>query len=255
MSDTHPAIHRETAYWKVPQDHPSPSLPLDRISLLLHQAAGNQVTALGLGMRELHHQELTWMLSRFKVWLARFPASDTPLEVETWPWKTDTLRYYRDYRLEEPGEEPGEEPMALATSQWLMVDLNRRKPVRVHHLIDRLPPVPDKRALEASLGKMQLTFSRQEYRRIQIETGHLDLNRHVNNAHYLSWITSILEEQGWQNDGVPLSYEIHYLAEARLGDTIGVEVSEIQPHSPVEAVIVREADNQPITHFRIAPAS
>jgi medium-chain acyl-[acyl-carrier-protein] hydrolase len=247
MQPTSTSVHREQVEWSLPEDHPSPHLPLDRISFLLHRAAGNQVSRLGIGMNELHAQQRTWMLSRFKARVERLPGAGELLELETWPWKTDALRYYRDYRLS--GSDG--QPLCLATSQWLMVDLERRKPVRVGEITDLLPPVPGKRALDEELKKMELSLDRREERRLTVSEEDLDLNRHVNNARYLQWFTAPLERDSWVAPGEPFTFEIHYNAEARLGDTVMIEMSPIVPGRRVEGFLMREDNRQPLTHFRV----
>jgi acyl-ACP thioesterase len=250
MNAAEQPIHTESVRWRLPEQHPSPGLPLDEISRVLHNAAGNQVQGLGIGIDDLHREDKTWMLSRFKAYVRWLPNPEEELEAVTWPWKADSLRYYRDYLLRSSNGSPA----VSATSQWLMVDLTRRRPVRVRDLTHILPPIPDKRALDEELGKLEFSLPREVRQRVHIEEQHLDLNRHVNNAQYLNWITPVLEQESWLNGRSGFSFEIHFNAEARLGDVIDVEMSPVQPGKALEALIRREEDGSTLTQFRISPA-
>ena len=110
--------------------------------------------------------------------------------------------------------------LAAGTSVWFIIDLEKRKPVRLEYFEKIFFSIPDLHAMDTAAGKIDSPESFGIEKDLQIRKSDLDLNGHVNNIHYAEWICNIpdsfLESSGAQRN------EINYLAETFYGDPIRV---------------------------------
>lgn len=69
-----------------------------------------------------------WVLSRLHVQIQKYPLWRDRIQVETWATsRLGGVRAYRDFRLLDANDEP----VGAATSLWLLLDVNTRRPVRI----------------------------------------------------------------------------------------------------------------------------
>jgi medium-chain acyl-[acyl-carrier-protein] hydrolase len=177
--------------------------------------AGEHAAFLEVGYEELRSMKLTWILSRIKVQVRSLPAWGDTVQLATWPKGVDRLFALRDFSLT---SEKGE-TLVLATTAWLLVDVEKNRPQRIDVIpVDlRFPgashairEVPDKIALPQHLTPI---FEKP------IWISDLDTNQHVNNAQYAKWIGDCFSEDHYRHRRLT-SMHINYLEEALLGDTI-----------------------------------
>lgn len=194
------------------------------------EAAGNHAEHLGCGLHGLRERGLTWVLGRIRMRAWRWPRWREPVTVHTWPSGLAGLQAFRDFLLLDPAGNP----LAAAVSTWLMIDTGRKRPVRAgEHLRDlKIPARP--RALEES-GPSLRPRAALEVDRFKVRWSAVDINQHANNVSFLVWAL----------DAVPpavlaartlFELEIHYRAEAVLGDEIVV----LRPEHPPEAGVFEQ---------------
>jgi acyl-CoA thioesterase FadM len=101
----------------------------------LQDAAAEHASHLNIGVQDLHHRDLTWVLSRLRLAVERYAGVGETVLVRTWPSTRGGLSSYREFEvLDQSGE-----IVARATTAWVVLDLVRRRPVR---LADLLPDYP-----------------------------------------------------------------------------------------------------------------
>jgi medium-chain acyl-[acyl-carrier-protein] hydrolase len=183
--------------------------------------AGLHATHLNVGFDELRESGVAWMLSRIKLNIERLPKWGETVTLRTWPKGVDRLFALRDFRLTSDSGSI----LALATTCWLLVDLEKGRPRRIESLnVDLQFPgaeqaineIPDKITAPQSLV--------QAYER-SILASELDVNEHVNNAHYVRWVMDCFDAAQLRARTVR-SLQINYLDQARYGDRIGILVSK-----------------------------
>lgn len=186
------------------------------VSLLnfLQDAAGEHAARLGFSVVDLFRRGLTWVLSRHHVRVHRYPGLGERLEVMTWPSGKHGYFALRDFEVSGGGGEA----VLSATTSWMIIDLKRKQPVKVD---EHLPPgcVLEKRALPDEFGSLPVPSERERESRFRVEAGHLDLNRHVNNAVYVHWALEALPYD-LQTKRRPVDIEVSYRAEAFYGDEV-----------------------------------
>lgn len=183
--------------------------------------AGLHATYLDVGFEKLREVGVAWMLSRIKVNIEEPPKWGETVTLRTWPKGVDRLFALRDFRLASADGIV----KVLATTCWLLVDLEKGKPRRIESLnvnlefpgaAHAISEIPDKIAPPQSLAPV---YDRQ------ILASELDVNEHVNNAHYVRWVMDCFDAVQLRERSVR-SIQLNYLDQARLGDTVTIHASK-----------------------------
>jgi len=192
------------------------------LMMFLQECASSHAEKLGVGVKELLAQNKTWVLSRFKLILTRFPIRSEQIEVETWPSGTERFFAIRDFILYDgSGESFGK-----AQSAWVVIDTNNRRPLRVDSFLPdkiKIPYLGSWPFVEKGLPKLEKA---ETCRRFFTRFRDLDINQHVNNISYMEWA---FEGLPWDLlfRGNLKEVEIHFLQESFLGEEI-CSITEFQ---------------------------
>lgn len=151
----------------------------------------------------------TWVLSRLRVQMLRPPRMRERIEVETWPAALDGLRATRDFRVTS-----GTEPLAVATSEWFLIDVARRRPVRLPAAMDGFEHRDKPR--DVHLGDAPHAPEAVEHAAtFAVRRSDLDRVGHANNVRFVEWVLEALP------DGSGLAeIDVAYRSEAVLGDDV-----------------------------------
>lgn len=157
---------------------------------LFNDVAEVQTEEYGVDVDTLNAEGLTWMLHRLHIQLFKMPYKAEEVFIETWPSGIDRLFALRDYRMvRQNGEE-----LVRATSEWMCIDLKRRRPVRQQqkvvdissgHQIEHLQLLS---ILDEKEMKGEITGGRE----FTATFDNIDFNGHVTQASYMRWITNAL---------------------------------------------------------------
>lgn len=178
------------------------------------EAAGRHAAALGVSMQDLLAAGRAWVLARFRMEVDRLPRWGDRIEIETWPSGLDRVFATREFVVR-----GAEGVLARGTSAWLVIDSERRRPLRPPSALHDLE-TPDRPApLRSSETDLTAPARRDRERTFTVRYHDLDLNRHVNNVRYLEWALetlppAVLDER--RCTAVALQFE----AEATLGDPV-----------------------------------
>ena len=211
----------------------------------LQEAAGRHAEALGVGMEALFARGLTWVLARQAVEIDAPVHMGERAEVRTWPTGTDRLTALRDFEVRVGGE-----LRIRAVTQWIVIDLGTRKPVRPGsvlpgELLAELPhvvPVPSARLPSPAPPAVSRPFSTR-YRDI-------DRNLHVTNASYVEWACEAIPEETWRSRRLR-AFEAHFVAECMHGSNVRSLSAPAGDDAFLHAV-VREEDGRDLARLRTA---
>lgn len=187
-----------------------------RLFALLQTAAAEHAEALGVGGDSLREQRLAWVLLQWSLEMSSWPAAGESVRIETWPSGYTDRIVRRDFFVRSAdGTRIGR-----ATSHWAMLDLDRRRPVRMPGSVRAIPtPVRDG-ALDATLEKFPAPDPPASVRTFRVSGEHLDANGHVNNVRFVEWILASLPAEAAARplDAIGLAFR----AEGRDGETLTV---------------------------------
>ncbi|MBQ9337004.1 MAG: hypothetical protein IJS14_06905 [Lentisphaeria bacterium] len=146
---------------------------------------------LRIGMTDLQELHQLWVLSRLRLRFNRYPELGEKLTVMTYPTGLNRLFATRQYQLvSENGERAVE-----ATSFWIVIDDTKFRPVKPFKMLaDFDGRNQDKPRFFPELDKIAepeggVSENLLEY---QVLQSNIDLNRHLNNAFYGSYIVDTL---------------------------------------------------------------
>ncbi len=209
----------------------------------LQEAAGRHAELLGVGVEALQERGLTWVLARQAVEVDRPVLLGERAEVATWPSGADRLSALRDFEVRVAGE-----VRVRAVTQWIVLDLATRKPVRPGSvlpidLIEETPhvlPLPAGRPPPPEPAAIDRVFSTR-YRDI-------DRNLHVTNASYVEWACEALPEATWRTARLR-SFEAYFIAECLHGSEVRSLSAPAGPGTHVHSVR-REGDGKELARLR-----
>ncbi len=225
---------------------PGYRLALPALLGFLQEAAGHNADALGFSIRQLASRNLTWMLSRLRVRLREHPGWRAVLTVESWPCGFSRLFALRDFRLR-----LGERVIGEAASAWLLMDLERRRPVRPQSAVDWSRLIHPERAFAGELDKLPPFPAGGDGARqaeLAVRYCDLDVNLHANNQRYVEWVLESLPVE-LLRAAVPCELDLDFLAEAGAGDRIGARSAPLGGGAFAHS-LVRLADGVEVARAR-----
>ncbi len=185
------------------------------VSLLnfLQAAAGDHAARLGWAVTDLLKKNMTWVLSRTHVRIERYPAWGESLSVLTWPSGRHGFFAMRDFEASDPSGQP----VLTATTSWMILDLGRKQPLKVDGILPENFLLA-RRALADDFASLPVLDRPDRELAFRVDSGHLDLNRHVNNAVYVQWALEATPAELASRR--PVAIEVSYRAEAFYGDAV-----------------------------------
>ena len=190
----------------------------------LQEAAGEHAEQLGFSKSNFaaEGENISWVLTRLRVRMSRLPVWQETVLVETYPRGGRRITAHRDFVLR-----VGDETIGVATSEWMIIDLQSRKvvpvPAFVYGLVnDVRPPVLGAEAFT----KLHWTCREDAGEmRFRARRGDIDLNGHVNNVHYVEWLLETLPD----GTGPVRELELVFKSETRKGDEVRAGSAEVEP--------------------------
>lgn len=212
----------------------------------MQEAASRHAEALGVSIQQLLSENYTWLLSRLKVKIASFPIWQDQIKISTWPSGTRRLFALRDFKLLDKDNQA----VAAAVSAWLVLDVEKRRPVRIGPFVERLKPLEGDHILPDTLDKLPgLAFHTHE-KKFVVRYRDLDINQHVNNASFVEWLVESIPIK-ILDTSVLAELEINFLAEAFYEDHILAVCHPLDSqNTSFHHSLIRRQDNQELARAR-----
>jgi acyl-ACP thioesterase len=208
----------------------SDTLTLDSMFQFFQEAAICHAENLGVGREDMARTGQVWILSRISVQVNRRPNYRETITVRSWPRGWEKLFAIRDYDIWGKYDVPA----VSARSGWLIVDMEKRRPLRPQSVMDSLPKNEGVDALTwgpigiEERGNLQKTGERKA-----LYTD-VDYNGHVNNVGYIQWIEDALDPQLLEKAN-KMRFDINYLSEILSGETVEILSAPFEDESGASA--------------------
>ena len=208
----------------------SDTLTLDSVFQFFQEAAICHAENLGVGREDMARTGQVWILSRISVQVDRRPNYREVITVRSWPRGWEKLFAIRDYDIR--GKDGV--PAVSARSGWIILDIEKRRPLRPQSVMDSLPKNEGADALTwgpiglEERGNLQKTGERKA-----LYTD-VDYNGHVNNVSYIQWIEDALDPQLLEK-AKRMRFDINYLNEILSGETIEILSAPVEDESGASA--------------------
>lgn len=188
----------------------------DSMFRFMQEIAGDHSACLGFAREHLVEHDDVWMLVRAELVNKRSPQLKDTVNGLTWYGTPGKITYPRYVSLTDAN---GDE-LAFISTSWVVVSLNSRS-IRLPGRNDISFPaaLPDPPQIsEPKRLKLAKTGFAQQFCRTATYSD-LDVNGHMNNACYISWIMDLFP-LSWHKEHALATLHIDYLA-------------EVQPEQPV----------------------
>ena len=169
-------------------------------------------------------ENISWVLTRLKVRIARFPKWEEKVSILTFPRGGRRIVAYRDFVL--TGADGVE--LGRATSEWMLIDLASRKIVAIPDgVFAAANTVREPVFGEEPFAKLRWDCKAEspDALAFRARRGDIDLNGHVNNVHYVEWLMEGRPEAA----GPCHEIDIVFKSETLAGEEVRVESVETEP--------------------------
>jgi acyl-ACP thioesterase len=209
----------------------------DRLTLsaafrFFQEAAICHAENLGVGREDMARTGTAWILSRMSVQVDRRPQYCETITVRSWPRGGEKLFAIRDYDIRDKDDIPA----ISARSGWIILDTEKRRPLRPQSIMDTLPRNEGLDAMTSGGCPWGHLVGLEERANLQI-TGErkalytdVDYNGHVNNVRYIQWIEDALDPQLLEKAG-KMRFDINYLTEILGGEVTAILSAPIENES------------------------
>ena len=149
----------------------------------LQSIADRHAEILGCGRTYCLEHNVGWVVMYYLVDIIELPTEGEELTFTTWPSCQDALRATRDFEIRGSDNRL----MVRATSQCILIDLARRRPLPLaNHLSpDVVNPI---RSYDCAFEKFP-DFETNKTHIMKCRFDDIDVNQHINNAVYAVWAT------------------------------------------------------------------
>lgn len=149
----------------------------------LQGLADKHANMLGAGREYCIENGITWVVTHYFIDIVDMPRTGDQLTYSTWPSVSGAVKSERDFEIR---DENGRLKVR-AISQWVLIDLKTRKPVRISEWFPGWTGLPD-RVWEREFDKC-LDFVPTRSTVLSCRFDDVDVNQHINNAVYAVWAT------------------------------------------------------------------
>ena len=188
---------------------PDKNIRINNLLLLFQEAAHISAEKLGFGYSDMVENNRVWVLSNLKLQFLSFPMWMEDIEVQTWPCGFNRLLAFRDYVVNDSNGKR----CINATSDWLAIDIDSRKPFNMNDF--RIPlPEAEERAMDEPLARInpKRLEAGEKIAEVKVPYSSIDENGHVNNSEYVRWSLDAMRAKELNIDGFK-TLQISYIAE------------------------------------------
>jgi acyl-ACP thioesterase len=192
----------------------------DRLTLastfdFFQEIAINHAETLGVGREAMVKTGQLWVLSRLSVVWDRRPVWRESLTVRTWPRGWEKLFALRDYDIRDGAGLP----VVRGRSCWIILDMEKRRPLRPQSVMETIPRNEGMDALEGIPGSLESRDDLRQAGERRALYSDIDYNGHVNNVRYIQWIQDCMDAAVLERAG-RARLDINYLGEVQTGETV-----------------------------------
>lgn len=205
----------------------------------MQEAAWNSAESLGASVARLQEEGISWVLTRLKLEVDRFPKHRDFYYIESWPSGGNRSFVYRDYRVYDENNEC----IARATSTWLVFDLQSRKMIGLPDWLKSLTSLATgNQALDVASGKIREANSDQAAYKFPVRWHDVDTNQHLSNVYYFQCAIEGMPYEVLREKALT-SIDLNFRSECSWGDNLLVSVEE-EAEDKYLHTIRRESDSK-----------
>ena len=238
-----PSIYEETM--KVPSYFVDEDARMTVSALfgLLTEISNRHASFLNAGWHQLRKRGYFWVITRMRMEINRLPEWTETVTLRTWVRKSQAATSPRDYEmLDADGN-----ILVAASSVWAILDIATGRPQRMS-AFDADFPMQERCAIERNPQKINAIIAHEaDPTPLGVQASDLDMNHHVNNAHYIQWAFDALSQEFRKSHRIA-TVTVHFISQAKLGDIYMIK-SEADDDNSFRISIV--SANEPNEYCRL----
>ena len=213
-----------TKYWEINflQCYPNGYLKYTDLCNILQFTAGVHAELGGISFSDMQEHHQAWVLSRVRVEIKRLPKWRDVITVKTWINSLENSRSIRCLELY-----VGDEKIVGCETFWAVFNTQTRRPENLSLPHEHFEKYPNDKATEIQFSKIDTSIDKTFVTEKTILLSDLDIVNHANSVKYLEWCLDCVEPKLLLNQKVE-SFEMNYLKEVSLEDTIIIEKSNLE---------------------------
>ncbi len=201
-------------------------LTISSLFSILQEMSNSHATLLGAGWHELRERGYFWVITKIQLKINRLPKWTEPVQLRSWVKNSDAATSPRDYELEDADGNL----LIAGSSVWAILDTENGRPQRMN-MFDGCFQPQDRHAIESKPPKIKaLKLPDELPNRKEVVPSDIDMNRHVNNAHYIQWAFDSVSEEFRHTHRI-CGVTVNFIAQAKLGDHYSVFSEQISDTS------------------------
>ena len=204
----------------------SDRLTMDGAFRFFQEAAICHAENLGVGLKDLARTGQAWIISRMSAMMNRRPKYCETVTVRSWPRGAEKLFALRDYDIRDKDNIAA----VSACSCWLIVDIEKRRPVRPQPIMDGLPKNEGLEALSWIPAGLEERGNLQKSSERKALYTDIDYNGHVNNVRYIQWIEDAIDPLLLEK-AEKMRFDINYLNEVLGGEIVDIMYVSLKDES------------------------
>jgi len=215
-------IWRETVPIRYGSIDRSDRLTLGSIFSFFQEAAISHAAVLGVGRDAMAATGQGWILSRLSLFVERRPAYGETIQVSTWPRRWEKLLALRDYEIRDAGNAA----VVRGRAGWLVLDIEKRRPLRAQAAMENLPSNDGIDAFPAGPAGLSARENLAKKMERAALYSDIDYYGHANNARYIQWIQDATD-MDVLTDANQIRLDINYLSEVLPGETVELWIAPL----------------------------
>jgi len=213
-----------TKDWEITflQCYPNGYLKYTDLCNLLQLTAGVHAELGGISFSDMQEHHQAWVLSRMRVEIKRLPKWRDVITVKTWINSLENSRSIRCLELYD-----GDEKIVGCETFWAVFNTQTRRPENLSLPHEHFEKYPNDKATEIQFSKIDTSIDKRFVAEKTILLSDLDIVNHANSVKYLEWCLDYVDPKLLLNQKIE-SFEMNYLKEVSLEDTITIEKSHLE---------------------------
>ena len=181
---------------------------------LFQDIADEHAEKIGVGYTYCSENGIGWVGGAYHLKINALPTWGDKVTIETWPSATTAACGIREFQMQ---DKEGHS-LVEATSQWVLIDATRLRPIPIAKHLPAYEVIPE-RALDSDFAKIPTPEGTPDIRIFPVHADDIDLNKHVNNALYPTWVLDSFNEE-FRLHHIPSEIKVAFRRSARFGDEI-----------------------------------
>jgi len=226
---------------------PSWNATVQTLCNYFQELAWEHATQLGFVLLDSRESQQSWVLLRLHLQMQRYPQWGETVTVTTWPSGIHRLYAYRDFEIHDANHVL----LGAATSAWIVIDLKKRRPLRVPANLEHCIPKNRARTIQDDFSAdLSPTAPPMDQRLFHVRMSDIDVNGHVNNVNYIEWAIESAPPE-WHTTRRIAEIEIHFKAESGYRDQVISQCSPGASPDQTSHLVFRKHDEKPLMTARI----